>query len=193
MQKFSPKRKHQSKLKKREVKTLILSDLKSKTLFNKNLMHVKKIPYCIWMAPHVHEYPPYKKQAYFLRVGGILCLSNIIGISSLPPRPPTLKERAQKLFPSQGLGIRILLNQHFFLLTKFPKTFDLKNMISTSTNDFSQKKMNQIRQIVKGKKNPNCQIFMIICSRQPRISKVLFIYLLFFWVYFHIQYVGKFG
>jgi hypothetical protein len=53
------------------------------------------------------------------------------------PTPPTLKERAQKLFPFQGVGIRILLNQHFFLLTKFPKTFDLKNMISTSTNDFS--------------------------------------------------------
>jgi len=62
VQKFSPKRKHQSKLKKREVKTLVLSDLKNKTLFNKNLMHAKKFPIVFgWHPMSMNIHLPYKK------------------------------------------------------------------------------------------------------------------------------------
>jgi hypothetical protein len=51
---------------------------------------------------------------------------------------------------------------------EFTPNFDLKNMISTYTNDFSWKKMAQIRQMFK-KFFSNRQIFMISSSRQSKI------------------------
>ncbi len=94
-------------------------------------------------------------------------------------------------FLHSGIDGKIIdrLDQWFFLGCKILPNFDLKNMTSTYTKGFILENLSKFTRFQRKTKKPNCQIFIISSSRQPRIQKDSD----FIFFYSHIQFVAKFG